>query len=229
MWDLLILCVAAHPKLFCKYLFSILTPPLCRLDLTKIKPLLTSVDQHHKDLNTSLYPNTNSKVSLRSSLTYYLSVCVIACWSIWCLCITLQNDATSISQSSSTALSINTSSATHSEEKWFDLVGRLDSELNGFPTACPQGTSANGPVEATPRNFDSVPVSISSKAKEKASAHWVENTSTYQAPQVSPAGSETPLHTDLAENQTKSPPDTSSHTLSDTASHSRYTVKHLNH
>ncbi|XP_053488423.1 signal-induced proliferation-associated 1-like protein 1 isoform X2 [Ictalurus furcatus] len=160
-------------------------------DLTKIKPLLTSVDQHHKDLNTSLYPNTNSK-----------------------------NDATSISQSSSTALSINTSSATHSEEKWFDLVGRLDSELNGFPTACPQGTSANGPVEATPRNFDSVPVSISSKAKEKASAHWVENTSTYQAPQVSPAGSETPLHTDLAENQTKSPPDTSSHTLSDTASHS---------
>ncbi|MCJ8737025.1 hypothetical protein PDJAM_G00019050 [Pangasius djambal] len=162
-------------------------------DLTKVKPVLTNTDQHHKDLNTSLYPNTNSK-----------------------------NDATSINQSCSTTLSSHASSSTHSEEKWFDLVGRLDSELNGFTTACPQGTTANGAVEAAPRNLDSVPVSISSKLKEKASAHWGEITSTGQAPQVSPAGSETLLHTDLAENQAKSslPTDTTSHTISDTTSHS---------
>ncbi|MCI4382819.1 hypothetical protein PGIGA_G00019050 [Pangasianodon gigas] len=162
-------------------------------DLSKIKPVLTNIDQHHKDLNTSLYPNTNSK-----------------------------NDPTSINQSSSTTLSSLASSSTHSEEKWFDLVGRLDSELNGFTTACPQGTTANGAVEAAPRNLDSVSVSISSKLKEKAAAHWGEITSTCQAPQVSPAGSETPLHTDLAENQAKSSlsTDTSSHTVSDTASHS---------
>lgn len=131
------------------------------------------------------------------------------------LCITLQSDGTPISQTYIISA--------HSEEKWFDLSGRLDSELNGLTTACPQGTPANGAIEAASRNFDSGPVSLSSKPKEKASAHWGEITSTCPAPQVSPAGSETPLYTDLAENQAKSPlpPDTSSHTISDTASHSR--------
>ncbi|XP_058255116.1 signal-induced proliferation-associated 1-like protein 1 isoform X2 [Hemibagrus wyckioides] len=154
-------------------------------DLTNIKPVLMSIDQHLKDHTTSPYPNTSSK-----------------------------NDSTSISQSASTTLSSHASSSSHSEEKWFDFGGRLESELNGFTTTCPQGASANGAVEAAPRN---------SKAKEKASAHWGEITSTCKDLQVSPAGSETPLHTDLAENQAKSPlpPDTSPHNTSDAASHSR--------
>ncbi|KAK3537953.1 hypothetical protein QTP70_024536 [Hemibagrus guttatus] len=153
-------------------------------DLTNIKPVLMSIDQHHKDHNTSPYPNISSK-----------------------------NDATSINQSASTTLSSHASSSSHSEEKWFDFGGRLESELNGFTTACPQGASANGAIEAAPRN---------SKAKEKASAHWGDITSTCKDLQVSPAGSETPLHTDLAENQGKSPlpPDTSPHNTSDAASHS---------
>lgn len=101
-----------------------------------------------------------------------------------------------------------------------------DSELNGFTTACPQGISPNGAVEAASRNFDSGPVSISSKPKEKASAHWGEISATCPAPQGSFAGSETVLHTDFAENQARSPlpPDSCSHTISDTASHSRYTI-----
>ncbi|XP_060789989.1 signal-induced proliferation-associated 1-like protein 1 isoform X3 [Neoarius graeffei] len=163
-------------------------------DLTKVKPVLMSIDQHHKDLTTSLYPNANPK-----------------------------SDATSISQTSSTTLSSQASSSTHSDEKWLDYGAKLDSELNGFITACPQGTSANGAVEAAHRNFDSGPVSISSKPKEKASAHWGEVTSTCPAPQVSPAPSEATLHTDLADSRAKSPlpPDTSSHIISDTASYSR--------
>ncbi|GAA6108622.1 signal-induced proliferation-associated 1-like protein 1 isoform X1 [Tachysurus ichikawai] len=153
-------------------------------DLTNIKPVLMSIDQHHKDHNASPYPNTSAK-----------------------------NDATSISQSASTTLSSHASSSTHSEEKWFDFGGRLESELNGFTTTCPQGASANGAVEAAHRN---------SKAKEKASAHWGEITSTCNDLQASRAHSETPLHTDLTENQAKSslPPDTSSHTTSDATSHS---------
>lgn len=187
-----------------------------------------SIDQHNRDLNPSLYPNTSSKVSLMPGLIYYLSVYVIACRSIRCLCVTLQND-----QTISIMLSSHASSATHSEEKWFDLGGRLDSELNGFTAACPQGTAANGTNEAASRNIDSGPVCIGSKPKEKALAHWGDITSTCHAPQVSPAASETPLHTHLAENQAKSPllPDTSSHAISDTASHSRYTftLKQLVH
>ncbi|XP_053365898.1 signal-induced proliferation-associated 1-like protein 1 isoform X2 [Clarias gariepinus] len=161
-------------------------------DLTKVKPVLMSTDQHPKDFNTSLY--TNSK-----------------------------NDAASINQSSSSALSSHASSSTLSEEKWFDLGVRLDSDLNGFTAVCPQGTSADGAVEAASRNFDSVPVSISSKPKEKSCAQWGEISSTCQAPQISPASSETPLYTDLAENRARSPlpPDTSSYAISDTASHSR--------
>lgn len=179
-----------------------------------------SIDQHHKDHNASPYPNTSAKVSLSSALAYNISVYVIVHQSIWCLCITLQNDATSISQSASTTLSSHASSSTHSEEKWFDFGGRLESELNGFTTTCPQGASANGAVEAAHRN---------SKAKEKASAHWGEITSTCNDLQASRAHSETPLHTDLTENQAKSslPPDTSSHTTSDATSHSRYTSKQL--
>ncbi|KAF7704152.1 signal-induced proliferation-associated 1-like protein 1 isoform X1 [Silurus meridionalis] len=133
-----------------------------------------------------------------------------------------KSDTASVGQSSTTTLSSHASSCTDTEEKWYDLDGRLDSDLNGFTTDCPQGASANGAGEASPRNFDSVPVSINSKLKEKASAHWGEITSACQALQVSPAGSETPLHTDLSENQAKSPlpPDTTSHNISDTASHS---------
>ncbi|XP_036449990.1 signal-induced proliferation-associated 1-like protein 1 isoform X2 [Colossoma macropomum] len=167
---------------------------------TKAKPVLTHTDAHHKDHNTTLYPNSS------------------------------KNDVSSTGQSSSNTLSSNASSSTHSEEKWYDIGGRPavqpELDLNGFAVGYLQGASSDSGIDASPygpttRSSDSVLVSIISKPKEKASAHWIE-ISDRAAPEIPSETSESPVPTDITENQSKSPlgPDTSSQTLSDVASHS---------
>ncbi|XP_062862782.1 signal-induced proliferation-associated 1-like protein 1 [Trichomycterus rosablanca] len=150
--------------------------------MTKVKPVMTSIDQHHKEHSTSPYPNMNCK-----------------------------NDMTPVSQSSSSALSA------HRE----DISGRSNMDLNGFTAGYLQSTYIDGGPEAVSRKTDPVPVPVS-RPKEKASAHWGEISSASRShpPQVSPSVSDSPVHTDHTENQAKSPPDTSSNTLSDAASHS---------
>ncbi|TTC73832.1 Signal-induced proliferation-associated 1-like protein 1 [Bagarius yarrelli] len=115
---------------------------------------------------------------------------------------TSRNDSMPISQSTSTTLS----SYASSEDKWFDFGGRMDTELNGSSKACLKDVSDNGPFEATPRN-------VSSKPKEKASAHLEKTIPNCNDLQVSYA--DTPLHTDIPENQAKCPlaPVPSSHTI----------------
>ncbi|XP_026869838.2 signal-induced proliferation-associated 1-like protein 1 isoform X1 [Electrophorus electricus] len=160
-----------------------------------------SIDQQHqKDHNTTLNPN-------------------------------MKSDPTSTSYSASNTLS-STSSSTRSDEKLYDCGGRpvpqLDSNLNGFMAGYPHGASAGARVESSPhgpfpRNADSVPVSITAKPKEKASAHWGEVTPTDRAAsEISAPASESSHARDITENQAKSTtaPDASSHTLSDAASHS---------
>uniref|UniRef100_A0A4W4DZI2 Signal induced proliferation associated 1 like 1 n=1 Tax=Electrophorus electricus TaxID=8005 RepID=A0A4W4DZI2_ELEEL len=151
------------------------------------------------------------------------------------LSIILQSDPTSTSYSASNTLS-STSSSTRSDEKLYDCGGRpvpqLDSNLNGFMAGYPHGASAGARVESSPhgpfpRNADSVPVSITAKPKEKASAHWGEVTPTDRAAsEISAPASESSHARDITENQAKSTtaPDASSHTLSDAASHSRYST-----
>ncbi|XP_072545836.1 signal-induced proliferation-associated 1-like protein 1 isoform X2 [Salminus brasiliensis] len=166
---------------------------------TKAKPVLTNPDQHSKDHSAALYPSSS------------------------------KNDATS----SSNTLSSNASSSAHSDEKWYEMSGRpaaqTESDLNGFTVSYLQGASTDGGVEASPygpvaRSSECVPVSITAKLKEKASAHWGEVTSATDraAAEVPPDTSESPLQTDITENRAKSPPapDACSHTLSDVASHS---------
>ncbi|KAL6478023.1 hypothetical protein MHYP_G00138580 [Metynnis hypsauchen] len=166
---------------------------------TKAKPVLTHTDQHHKDHNTALYPNSS------------------------------KNDVSSTGQSSSNTLSSSASSSGHSEEKWYDIGGRPvaqpELDLNGFAVGYLQGASSDSGIDASPygptiRNLDA-PISIISKPKEKASAHWVEITDR-AAPEIPCETSESPGPTDITENQSKSPlgPDISSQTLSDVASHS---------
>uniref|UniRef100_A0AAR2K8B6 Signal induced proliferation associated 1 like 1 n=1 Tax=Pygocentrus nattereri TaxID=42514 RepID=A0AAR2K8B6_PYGNA len=138
------------------------------------------------------------------------------------------NDVSSTGQSSSNTLSSNASSSGHSEEKWYDVGGRPvaqpELDLNGFAVGYLQGASSDSGIDASPygptvRSLDSAPISIISKPKEKASAHWVEITDR-AAPEIET--SESPGPTDITENQSKSPlgPDISSQTLSDVASHS---------
>ncbi|KAI4882543.1 hypothetical protein NFI96_034475 [Prochilodus magdalenae] len=158
---------------------------------TKAKPVLTSTDM-------ALYPNGS------------------------------KSDVASTGQSSSNTLSSNASSSAHSEEKWYDIGGRPaaqpDLDLNGFAVGYLQGASTDSGIDASPyapttRSSDSVPVSITCKPKEKASAHWGDIADRAQeVPTQTP--SESPVPTDITENQAKSPPDTCSQTLSDVASHS---------
>ncbi|KAG9259465.1 signal-induced proliferation-associated 1-like protein 1 [Astyanax mexicanus] len=140
----------------------------------------------------------------------------------------LQNDSTSISQSSSNTLSSNASSSAHSDEKWYEISGRTaaqpESDLNGFTVTYLQGASADGLAEAPPygsgtRSSDCVTVSITAKPREKASAQWGEVTS---AAEITPSASDSPLQSDAPQDRTRSPPapDPNSHTLSDVASHS---------
>ncbi|XP_066529660.1 signal-induced proliferation-associated 1-like protein 1 isoform X2 [Hoplias malabaricus] len=166
---------------------------------TKAKPLSTNTDQLHKDHTTALYPN-NPK-----------------------------NDATSISLSNSNTLSSNASSSGHSEEKWFEIGGRPgvqpEMDLNGFAVGYLQGASTDSGIESYGQSLgrlvdtDSVPVSVTSKPREKASAHWGEVTDRLHS-EIPVDSSESSVPADITENYTKSPPDTSSQTLSDVASHS---------
>ncbi|XP_076835383.1 signal-induced proliferation-associated 1-like protein 1 isoform X2 [Brachyhypopomus gauderio] len=142
-----------------------------------------------------------------------------------------KSDPTSSSYSASNTLS-SSSSSTRSDEKWYDCGGRSaaqpDSDLNGFMAGYPHGASAGGRVEPSahgplPRNLDAVPVSIVTKPKEKASAHWGELVPTDRAAlEVSAPVSESSLARDITENHAKSTMagNPSSHALSDAASRS---------
>lgn len=204
--------------------------------MTKPKPVLANTDYHYKDHNTALYHNS-SKVGLWTVYVYsppYMRI--VSCSAlISFFSIILQNDATSISRSSSNTLSSNASSSTHSEEKWYEIGGRpaaqSESDQNGFTVGYMQGTSTDSSIEAVPygpmlRCSEPVPASISSKSKEKASAHWGEMpiSTDRVASEISHETSESPVPAETTENQAKSSLglETNSHTLSDVASHSRY-------
>uniref|UniRef100_A0AAR2LRH0 Signal induced proliferation associated 1 like 1 n=1 Tax=Pygocentrus nattereri TaxID=42514 RepID=A0AAR2LRH0_PYGNA len=177
--------------------------------------------------NNQSYSSDTSSGHWRMPL-FFLSgtLSLSICW--YQILIPNSNDVSSTGQSSSNTLSSNASSSGHSEEKWYDVGGRPvaqpELDLNGFAVGYLQGASSDSGIDASPygptvRSLDSAPISIISKPKEKASAHWVEITDR-AAPEIET--SESPGPTDITENQSKSPlgPDISSQTLSDVASHS---------